>query len=168
MADIKSKFMFTSGKNVYVKYNKNYKTHKKGYVILSPPGSGKTTFVKNQIGKRDWIDQDDLFKDLGVNWQLNKKNDKEFKLNYLRADYMSEQSKLLGYRIIGSLFWEYVPDAIVIIPLKLHKKYVSKRKDLNLKTVMTIGDFLLKQSKKHKIPVFDNIVDAVNYLENKK
>ena len=44
--------MFTDGKKVYSKYNKYYKKHKKGYVILGPPGIGKSTFVRNQIGKK--------------------------------------------------------------------------------------------------------------------
>lgn len=159
--------MFTSDTKVYSKYNKYYKKHKKGYVILGPPGIGKTTFVKNQVGKKkDWIDQDDLYYDLGVNWHLNKNNDKEFKLNYLRADYMSEQSKLLGYRIIGSLLWEYIADAIVIPPLELHKKYMANRKDLIYKNVINIRRILFRHAKKNKIPIFDDIVDATNYLEN--
>lgn len=159
--------MFTSGKKVYSKYNKNYKKHKKGYVILGPPGIGKTTFVKNQIGKKkDWIDQDDLFFDLGVTWQINKNNKKEFKLNYLRADYMSEQSKFFGYRIIGSLFFEYIPDAIVIPSLELHKKYLVTRKDLIYKNIIEIRKVLFRIAKKNKVPLFDNIKDATNYLEN--
>lgn len=167
MSNIKSMFMFTSGKDVYSKYNKNYKKHEKGYVILGPPGIGKTRFVKNQVGKKkDWIDQDDLFYDLGVNWHINKNNEKEFKLNYLRADYMSEQSKLLGYRIIGSLFWEYIPDAIVIPPLELHKNYIKKRKGLIYENVVNIRQLLFKHAKKNNIPIFDNINDATNYLEN--
>ena len=56
-----------------------------------------------------------------------KSNEYDFKLNYLRADYMSEQSKLLGYRIIGSLFYTYKADAVVILPLELHKLYIKKK-----------------------------------------
>ena len=165
----KGMFMFKDAKAVYSKYNKKYKKHNKGYVILGPPGIGKTTFVRNQKGsKKDWIDQDDLFRDLGVKHHFNNKSDDDFKLNYLRADYMSEQTKLLGYRIIGALFWEYKADAIVIIPLKLHKEYLSKRKDLSFKTVMEITKYLREHAKKNKIPVFDNILDAKNYLENLK
>lgn len=40
--------MFTDGSKAYKKFDKLYKNHKKGYVILGPPGIGKTTFVKNQ------------------------------------------------------------------------------------------------------------------------
>ena len=125
--------------------------------------------VRNQKGsKKDWIDQDDLFRDLGVKHHFNNKNKDDFRLNYLRADYMSEQTKQLGYRIIGALFWEYKADAIVIIPEKLHKQYLSKRKDLNLKTVTEIIKYLREHAKKYNIPIFDNILDATKYLENLK
>ena len=165
----KAKFMFNDGAAVYSKYDKKYIKHDKGYVILGPPGIGKTTFIKNQKGsKKDWIDQDDLFRDLGVKHHFNNKNKDDFRLNYSRADYMSEQTKLLGYRIIGALFWDYKADAIVIIPEKLHKQYLSKRKDLNLKTVMEITKYLREHAKKYNIPIFDNILDATKYLENLK
>ena len=161
--------MFNDATAVYTKYDKKYKKHDKGYVILGPPGIGKTTFVRNQKGsKKDWIDQDDLFRDLGVKWHFNNNNENDFKLNYLRADYMSEQTKLLGYRIIGALFWEYKADAIVIIPEKLHKQYLSKRKDLKLNTVKEIIKYLRDHAKKNKIPIFDSILAATNYLENLK
>jgi hypothetical protein len=51
----------------------------------------------------------------------------------MRCDYLLEQSKQLCYRIIGSLFWTYVPDAFVIPPLKTHKEWIKNRKDLCLK-----------------------------------
>jgi predicted kinase len=96
--------MFVDGKKVYSKYKKEYNVHKKGYVILGPPGAGKTYFCKHQVvGKKDWMDTDDIFKDLGVKWHQNKNNKVDFKLNYLRADYMLEQSRALGFRIIGAL-----------------------------------------------------------------
>lgn len=128
--------MFSYGKKIYDKYTKKYKykKHKKGYFILGPPGIGKTFYVKNQKTK-NWIDQDDLFNELNINWHLNNNNNNkdDFKLNYLRCDYMNEQTKLLGFRIIGALYWEYLPDAIVIPPLKQH--------------------------------IFDNIINATYYLE---
>ena len=168
-------FMFCDGSKIYKKFNKFYKKHKEGYVILGPPCIGKTRFVKNQKGmKKNWIDQDDLYNELGVKWRYNEKNKNDFKLNYLRADYMSEQSKLLGYRVIGALFWEYIPNAIVIPPLKLHKKYLSYRfskpqcncKCDSYKNILNIRKILSNHAKKNKIPVFNSVEDAVNYLEN--
>ena len=72
MSKVTSSFMFTDGSKAYKKFDKLYKNHKKGYVILGPPGIGKTTFVKNQKGKKlDWIDSDDLLGELGVKWHQN-------------------------------------------------------------------------------------------------
>ena len=152
MSKIQSQFYFSNGKKKYNLINKVYKTHKKGYIILGPPGIGKTYFVKRQIGKiKNWIDADDLCGEFNVQWHLNEKNLVEQRLNYLRAEYILEQSRALGYRIIGALFWEDItPDAIVIPKLSLHKKYMGKRKDLNLDFVKKIRNLLRKMGKKKK------------------
>lgn len=168
-------FKFTSGKEVYDEFDKYYNKHDKGFVILGPPGIGKTTFVQNQTGeKKDWIDQDDLFGDLGVDWHYNEENQETYRMNYLRADYMCEQTKLLGYRIIGALFWEYVADAVVIPQLEEHLKYIHIRnesddfsKHLDPISVKQIRRIMYRHAKNHKIPIFTKIEDAVNYLENK-
>jgi len=140
-------------------------------VILGPPGIGKTTFVrKNEDAiwksgnKLDWIDQDDLCNELGVDWHHNSNNQVDFKLNYQRADYITEQSKQMGYRLIGSLFWEYKADAIVIPPWDIHSKYLENRKDLNHNVVKEVRKILEDQAKKMKIPVFKSIEEAVKFL----
>ena len=168
MSKVKSTFMFTSGNKVYNKFNKKYKKHKKGYVILGPPGIGKTTYVRNQEGElKDWIDADYLLGQLGVKWHQNEKNYNDRKLNYLRCDYILEQSKLLGYRIIGAPHWEYKADAVVIPPLKIHKMYAKNRKDLNEKLVMELRKMFKDHAKKYKIRIFETIEDAVNYVNKK-
>lgn len=167
-------FKFCDGSDVYKKYDKKYNRHKKGLVILGPPGIGKTTFVrKNEDAilksgnKMDWIDQDDLFSELGVKWHFNEGNSDEQRLNYLRADYITEQSKQLGYWLIGSLFWEYKADAIVIPSWNQHKIYIKKRKDLNESNVLEIIKILREQAKKMKIPIFNSIEAAVKFLHYK-
>jgi len=156
--------MFADGSKVYAKYKKQYKQHKKGYVILGPPGSGKTTFVRNQKQKH-WIDADDLFQELGVKWHQNERNLVDLRLNYLRADYMLEQSRALGFRIVGALFWQFVPDAIVMPNLRTHKKYLHHRKDLKLPFVLEVRKILKNMAKKHKVPIFASIKEAVDFLK---
>ena len=161
--------MFVNGSKVYNKFNKKYKKHKKGYVILGPPGIGKSTFVRRQEGElKDWIDADDLFSKLGVKWHQNENNRDDFKLNYMRCDYMLEQSKLLGYRIIGALFWEYKADAVVMPPINVHREYAKSRPDLNKKKVDVLRKLFRDHAKKFKIPIFETIEDAIIYINKKK
>ena len=159
MSDIQSQFMFIDASHIYKKYTK----HKKGFVILGPPASGKTTFVRNQH-IQNWTDTDDLFYDLNLNWHLNEHNENDFKLNYLRADYLLEQSKLLGLRLIGSLYYNYIPDAIVILDDAIHSKYIYERK-LDKKFVFNVKTDLIEKSKKYNIPIFNSINDAIKHLE---
>ena len=166
-----SEFAFCNGSNIYANYDKKYKRHNKGLVILGPPGLGKTTFVrKNEDiiwkngGKLDWIDQDDLLHELGVDWHFNSSNKDDFRLNYLRADYITEQSKQLGFWLIGSLFWEYKADAIVIPPWNIHSEYIKKRSDLDPNVVKDIRKLLFKHAKLMKIPIFSSIEEAVSKI----
>ena len=63
---IKSQYMFTNANHIYSKY----KSHgSSGFVILGPPASGKTTFIKSQKIP-NWIDTDDLFSKLNLNWHI--------------------------------------------------------------------------------------------------
>jgi len=174
MTAIQSCFMFTSGDKVYDEYNKLYNKHTKGYIILGPPGIGKTYYCDNIQkcdikGKKEWIDADRICGDLCVKWHLNETNNIEQRLNYLRAEYILEQSRALGYRIICALFWEDItPDAIVIPKLSIHKKYMDKRKNLNLNFIKKIRNLLRKMGKKKKVKIFETINEAVKYLEKKE
>ncbi len=161
-------FGFTDVLQKYINLEKLYNRFDKGKIILAPPGSGKTTFVQNQKGKkRDWIDADDLCGELGVDWGSNISSDSD-RLSYLRVDYILEQTKLYGLNVIGSLFWDYYPDAIVVIELEVHKKYISKRPDLDYNNVMKIRKYLEHKSEKNNIPLFTTIEDAINYTNNNK
>lgn len=158
-------FKFTDGTSVYQHFDKEYKRHEKGYVILGPSGMGKTTYIRSQKEK-NWIDSDDLLGQLGVNWHHNEDDNVQFKLNYMRADYMLEQSKQYGYRILGALFWDYKADAMVIPDYEQHKKYMAQRTDLDLSKINDIRQIYFGHAMKHDIPIFGTIEEAVNYLEN--
>ena len=119
---------------------------------MGPPGSGKTTFIKSQKIP-NWIDTDDLFSKLNLNWHINETNSVDFKLNYMRADYLLEQSKMLGFRLIGSLYYNYIPDAILI-----HEAYINKRNNdndypLDKDNVFMIRNELIKKAKDNNIPI---------------
>ena len=131
-----------------------------GKVIIAPPGSGKSFFVKNQFN-RDifiknknknqnniqnnienniennrsnidyiWFDMDSVFWQLNLNWQENEADEVQFKRTYERADYLIEQCIRLGFNLIGCLYYSYKPDAIALLPKKKHLKYLKTRLDL--------------------------------------
>jgi hypothetical protein len=51
---------------------------------------------------------------------------------------------------------------------KKHKEYAKNRKDLNIKKLTEMSKIFKNHAKKNKIPIFDNIEDAINYLNKKK
>lgn len=161
---------FIDGKDIADDFNTEYKRHKKGYVLLAPPGAGKSYFISKQTGTdKHWIDSDMIMgpKSLNVQWN-NKSGTVDEILGYLRADYMLTQCKMYGYRIMGSLFWEYKADAMVIPPLKLHKKYTEKRKDLDNNNLNKMRQIFRNHAKNNNIPIFNSIKNAVKYLEKKQ
>jgi hypothetical protein len=170
MTSVQSEFMFTSGSSVYSKYSESFVKHKKGLLILGPPGIGKTYYCdniqeENEDGKKHWIDADNICSSLNVQWHFNEKSKIEQRLNYLRAEYILEQSRALGYYVIGSLFWNnIIPDAIVIPDIELHKTYLKSREDLNIDFVLTVRKLLKDMAKRFDIKVFKSIQDAINYI----
>jgi hypothetical protein len=171
MSKLKAKFMFANGNKIYKKFDKDYVKHKKGYVIIAPPGSGKSYFIRNQRKdkKKDFIDGDILLSQLGVNWKISKFPDPDFVLSYKRADLMLEQSRQYGYRILTSTFFEFNGDALVLPKIKDHKKLVEKRKDLSWKYVLQMRKrFEWFAKKYYKTPIFETFDEAIEYLNKKK
>jgi guanylate kinase len=158
---------------------KSYNTHHQGKIIIGPSCIGKTTFLKSQTGfKKDWIDTDDIMKYLDVDWHYNEENLKQCELNYRICDFYLAQLKLQGFWILGSLFWEYTPDAIVIPKWKEHKKMLKKRIEerieekkknkINFIWKMSFQDIkeyrtlLKKLAKQRKIPIYNSVIKAVS------
>ena len=79
---------------------------------------------------------------------------------------------MLGIRLIGSLYYNYIPDAIVILDEKIHSNYIDKRNifdktnKLNKKNVFNIKTDLIEKSKKYNIPIFGSINDAIKHLDH--
>ena len=168
-------FIFNNNSKNIQKYIKNkYKKFKKGYLIYGPPCIGKTYWMNNQKGKKkSWVDGDDFL--LNINainkniWNNPDINSDNFKLQYMRADYGQFMGKCYGLRIITSNYYQLLPDAIIILDCKVHRKYINKRNTTPkfVKNILRIKKELLNMAKKHKIPKFTSVEEAVNYLENK-
>jgi hypothetical protein len=158
---------------------KYYNTHHQGKIIIGPSCIGKTTFLKSQTGfKKDWIDTDDIMKYLDVDWHFGEENPIQKELNYRICDFYLAQLKLQGFWILGSLFWEYTPDAIVIPKWKEHKKMLKKRIEerieekkknkINFIWKMSFQDIkeyrtlLKKLAKQRKIPIYNSVIKAVS------
>ena len=168
---------FCDGHNIFDKFIDVNIIHKSGYFILAPSGSGKTYFVQHQT-KKDWIDGDVL-------WEATNAAPKNIPWWTMgiaitdvvdqRSDIITLQAKKLGLWIIGASNNWLKPDAIVIPDWETHKKYIKNREAQNYDGGATSGDYtqvlkhrewMLNRSKLLKIPLFNEIVTAANYLEN--
>ena len=77
---------------------------------------------------------------------------------------------LLCFRLIGSLYYNYIPDAIIIPPITIHELYIHKRNNineypLNKENVYSIRNELIKKAKDNNIPIFKNCNEAIIYCE---
>ena len=143
------------------------KVNDNGCVVLAPPGTGKSTFIQDNLL---WKDQDILFNDLGIHsssWHDTKHTYIEEETHYKTCDSVLEEYRNKGQFILGSLFWEYVPDAIVIIDEKEHERRVSLRSDLSWEDVKNIRDFLIQHAHNHNVPVFTSFeqLNTINKLQ---
>lgn len=131
-----------------------------GIIVFAPPGSGKSTFVASH---HQWVDVDMLADELNLHtlhWE--QKHTKRAK-HYKTIDAWLSVMKRLGFAALGSLFWDYVPDVIVIIDEAVHKKYVSKRDDIEWDDVKEKREFLIQLAKRENVRVvssFDDIKEG--------
>lgn len=84
-----------------------YTRHTRGAILLAPPGSGKTTYVRQQPpDARHWVDQDELYAAMGLSWSDADADPATFRAQYERADRLSDEVRAYGFRVMGSLFWD--------------------------------------------------------------
>lgn len=166
--------VFSDGTKVYNELAKVYKTHSVGYYILAPSGAGKTHFVNSQEEKH-WIDGDLLWMSANAHpdgtWWLEGID----KIQEIarRSDVITEQAKQLGFWVIGADKDTIVPDAIVIPPWDIHKKYIAAREKRNYDGGATSADF--GQVLGHRkwieescagVPKFESVKEAADYLRS--
>lgn len=165
--------MFTDGTSVYGEFAKEYITHKQGFFILAPSGSGKTYFINHQKEKH-WIDGDILWEKANAHpteeWWLESRevNDEVDQ----KSDIITMQAKKLGFWILGaSNFW-LPPDAIVLPHWSTHKKYIKARETNNYDGGATSDRFgqvlhhrqRIRKWKRSGVPEFKSIAEATECL----
>ena len=149
------------------RFSRLYTRHTRGAILLAPPGSGKTTYVHQQPKEaRHWIDQDELYTDMGLIWSDAETDPSVFQAQYERSDCMSDEVRAFGFRVMGSLFWDYPADAVVLLPETQHRAYVEQRTDLEWTRVAEIRKSLAEQAVQHGSPVFESLVEAVDWVDN--
>ena len=153
-------YKFIDGKDVYQNLNEEYKRHKKGYVILVSPEINIDNFIDSQDGKKNWLNAEKLFNENNLNNKYNNTNGIEKRLYGLRCDYMLEQSKLYGYRMLSSFFWEYKANAIVVPD-------IDKSDLISNSIYENIRNIFFYHGSIYKIPIFNTIKGAIEHLEKK-
>ena len=129
-----------------------------GKVILAPSGTGKSTWIENHPGS-GWEDADILF-DQSTHFEEEATYEQR-KRHYMEIDKKLEQARQEGKKVMSGLFWNFVPDAIVIPDETLHRQYVAKRKDLPWKRAKQTRKYL----QRINAPKFKTIDEAVDFLE---
>lgn len=165
--------IFADGTQFFTELSKKYLTHKKGLFILAPSGSGKTYFTTRQE-QPNWIDGDYLWAATNADLSGDKWGDDFEVVQEInnRSDVITQQAKKLGFWVIGSSNNSLKPDAIVLLPWNLHKRYILKRHQNNYDGGATPEDLLgviahrrwIRKWKKQGVPCFASIEDAVDYL----
>lgn len=132
-----------------------------GHIILSPPGTGKTTYVK---GQSKYCDLDDIAHEFnlhGEGYSQKPHTEEEERRHYTRIDGWLATLKELGFNVVGSLYENYVPDAIVILDVETHKQYVKKREDVTWERAAELRAMLQTFARKNNVKVFPTIQAAI-------
>jgi hypothetical protein len=170
--------IFCDGEEILKKYQEEYIAHSRGFFILAPSGSGKTYFVKHQA-KKDWIDGDDLWLDTNAQPRTEWWTQGLDVINEVdqKCDVITQQAKKAGLWIVGASNYWLIPDAIVLLPLSLNKKYIREREKNNydggaksdaFDQLKNHRKYMKHIARKNKISIFRTIDEAVTFLENLK
>lgn len=134
MLEPSTPIIFADGTEVYRKFAETYITHRRGFFILAPSGSGKTHYIKSQAEKH-WIDGDELWMATNAHpsnaWWTAGDGAESLREVDFRSDVITYQAKKLGFWIMGASNLWLRPDAIVIPDWETHKGYIAHRENNN-------------------------------------
>lgn len=130
--------------------------------IASPPGTGKTSWVKTSgSGFRD---QDEWAKRLGIHteeWHTRSHTDAESELHYRNVNEYTNVARQQGIRLIGALYTDgIIPDALVLIDTHLHRQRCGERDDLDWAKVVEITEWMTAHADANGVPIFKTFDEA--------
>ena len=100
-------------------------------------------------------------------WHETTHTDAEEKRHYKQLDEKLTADTSTHY-IMGSLFWEYVPNAIVVVPDKVLRERVANRLDITYTMAKRVEAALSKLAAEHRVPVFSTFWAASLYVINRR
>lgn len=133
---------------------------KRGVLVLAAPGVGKSWFVQHHEG---WYDADELMAELGLrspDWHTERPDLDDHQSHYERCDQETKRLRDSGRRIVSSLFWDVIPDAIVLLDEEVHRQRVALRPDLEWSEVQRSVKCLESHAKEYNVPVYSSLEEA--------
>lgn len=85
-------------------------------------------------------------------WHQSQHTPDEERRHYQAVDRAVERDRG-KLNLIGSLFWDAVPDAVVMLPEAVHRQRVAKRDDLEWGRVEGIRRTVQQMAAAHRVPV---------------
>ena len=132
-------------------------------IILAPPGCGKSHWVALERTRALYNaqDMDVLYGDTlhSMQWHDTVHSMKEEQKHYEVIDEQNTKNTRC-MNIIGSLWWDIKPDAVVITPQKTHKARVLQREDLQWERVASLTQALIDHAIKNNIPIYTTFEEA--------
>ena len=134
-------------------------------MIYAPPCSGITNWTAENPG---WEDGNQLAIDHGLHsldwWKAN--HTAHASAGHFRAiDTFFEQYCEESYHLIAtSVFWDALPDAIVLPPEDLHRSSIESRDKTMWSTAKGIRIFLHQLSVNFQVPLFTTFDEASEYI----
>jgi hypothetical protein len=131
-------------------------------ITLAAPGTGKTHWANTHA---NWRDMDDWAAERGLHdesWHLRDRTEAEQQAHYMAIDAALQEYRATpgGANLVGALFWDFRPDAIVCIDPATHKQYVEQRDDLEWESVDKIVQILHIMAKEKNVPLYDSFDSA--------
>ena len=121
-----------------------------------PPARANRTGCKNK-GPDEWAATRGLH---SAEWHRKKHTEEDTIEHYRHID--AELAKLPeDVYMIGSLYWDFVPDAIVLIDPVIHRERVRKRHDLHWHTVAEVVRDLQEKALQYGVHSFDKASEYV-------